>query len=116
MQAQQDDDAEDDGGEENLSDVVIEDLLVGVRGVVKVRVFLSECFAAEDEIDWSEFVLFYVHVLDSLGWNTEVSLRLANVIHGGVPVFSRGKGVYNKGSPSLQLFSAKICRLIPTGG
>jgi hypothetical protein len=55
----------------------------------------------------SSFFSTFMFLTPSVG-NTEVSLRLANVIHGGVPVFSRGKGVYNKGSPSLQLFSAKI--------
>jgi hypothetical protein len=63
MQAKKEDDAEDDGGEKNLSDVIVEDLLVGVRGIVEVGFFLPGCFWADDGIDRDGCVLFYVHVL-----------------------------------------------------
>ena len=51
MEAEQDDDAEDDRGEEYLYDVVIEDFLVGVGGVGNVGFFLSGCFTWNDWID-----------------------------------------------------------------
>jgi hypothetical protein len=104
MQAQQEDDAEDDGGEENLSDVVIEDLLVGV--------FLSECFAAGDGIDCSEFVLIYAHVLDSLGWEHRDFPAFGPTLFMGSSRVSKGKVFITKVPPSLQLLSAKICGLI----
>jgi len=37
MHAEQEDDAEDDGGEKDLSDMVVEDLLIRVRGVADAR-------------------------------------------------------------------------------
>jgi hypothetical protein len=61
MKAKQEDNAEDDGGEKNLSNVVIEDLLVGVGRVMKVGVLLRRCFVVDDGIHGSGCVLSYVH-------------------------------------------------------
>jgi hypothetical protein len=48
MKAQQNNNAEDDGSEEDLSDVVVEDLLVGIRGVAESGVFLIRSFSWDD--------------------------------------------------------------------
>ena len=61
MQAQQEDDAEDDGREENLSDVVVEDLLIRIRGLLNVGILLPGYFAADDGIHRSGCVLIDVH-------------------------------------------------------
>jgi hypothetical protein len=100
MQAEQEEDAENDGCEENLTDAVVEDLLIGIRGVAEVIFFLSRRLGGR--MGWSGCVLFYVHVLNSLGCNTGLSLHLAQICSRGVPLLSRGKGVYNKGSPLIQ--------------
>jgi hypothetical protein len=109
MKPEQEEDAEDNGCEENLTDAVVEDLLIGIRGVAEVILFLSRCFRG----DWmgrSGCVLFYVHVPNSLGCNTGLSLCRAKICSWGVPLFSRGKGVYNIGSPLIQGGSCKALR------
>jgi len=47
-QAKKEDDAEDDGGEKDLADVVVKNLLIGVRGVVEDRFFVARCFTGDD--------------------------------------------------------------------
>jgi hypothetical protein len=41
MQAKQQNDAKYDGGKENLRDVIVENLLIGLRGVVEIGFFLN---------------------------------------------------------------------------
>jgi len=97
-QAQEEDDAEDDGGDENLSDVVIEDLLIRVGSVMKVWGLRLRYLVADDGIHCGEFVLFYVHALDSLGWEHRGFPALGQrLFMGEFPCF-QGQGVYNKGS------------------
>jgi len=47
-QAKKEDDAEDDGGEKDLADVVVENLLVGVGGVVENWFFVGRWFTGGD--------------------------------------------------------------------
>jgi hypothetical protein len=70
MEAEQQDDPEDDRCEKDLTDVIIEDLLVRIGGVAERSFFLTRCFPGDDRTDLSGYVLFYVHVLNSLGCNT----------------------------------------------
>jgi hypothetical protein len=91
MQTEQKDDAKDDGREEDLSDMVVEDLLVGLGGVAELVFFLAQCFIGHNGSCWYRYVLFYDHVLDSLDCNTEIPLRLCNVLHGEFPCF-QGQG------------------------
>ena len=84
MEAEQEDDTEDDRGKENLSDAVVENLLVGVRGVTEAGFLLSRRFNGDDGTGGC--VLFYVHVLDSLGCSAEISLRSQRCSWGVPPV------------------------------
>jgi hypothetical protein len=112
MEAEQEDNAEDDRGNEDLADVIVQDLLIRVRGVAEGGLFLRGDFRGGDWIGGDDgCVLFYIHVLTPLAATQNFPCVRAD-IHGGVPLLSRGKGVYNKGSLSLQLFFAKFCRFI----
>src|SRR6266436_7907222 len=115
MKPKQDDDTEDDCCKENLSDAVIENLLVGVRGVAEVGFLVSRRFPGDDGTECGGCVLFYVHVLDSLKLQHRLhrdypAVPAMFVLLGSSPV-SRGKGVYNKGSPSLQQFFSGILQI-----
>jgi hypothetical protein len=90
MQPKENDHAKDDGGEQDLSDMVVEDLLVGVGGVAEACLLLSQRFIAGDGTQCLGYVLFYVHVLDSLGDSAEISLR-SQCCSWGVPLF-QGQG------------------------
>jgi hypothetical protein len=110
MKTKQDDDTEDDRGKDNLSDAVVENLLVGVRGVTEVGFLLSRHFNGDDGTGGC--VLFYVHVLDSLFFAAQrFPCGSGNVYSWGVPPFPGGKGVYNKGSPSLQQLFSKLLQI-----
>jgi hypothetical protein len=61
VKTKQDDDTEDDRGKENLSHVVVENLLVCIGGVTEAGFLLSRRFNGDDGTGGC--VLFYVHVL-----------------------------------------------------
>ena len=92
MKTEQKDDAENNGRQKNLADMVVENLLVGIRGVTDVGFFRARCFAGDDGSGCGRYVLFCVHVLDSLGCNTELCLRLAQRCSWGVPLMFQGQG------------------------
>jgi hypothetical protein len=48
VKTKQDDDTEDDRSQENLSDVVVENLLVGVGGVAELGLRLSRRFTGDN--------------------------------------------------------------------
>jgi hypothetical protein len=105
--------ADDDGREQNLTDVIVEDFLIGT-GSIAGMLFPFGNLLRESRTGWRGYVLFYVHVLTPLAATQSLPCA-CNLVFWGVSPISRGKGVYNKGSPSLQLFSAIICRLFSTG-
>jgi hypothetical protein len=103
MQPEQEDDSEDDGGEENLADMIVENLLIGVGSVAEGELLLNWRFSGADGTECGWYVLFYVHVLDSLELQHRDLPAIPQRLFMGSSPVSRGKGVYNKGSPSLQL-------------
>ena len=64
MKAEQDDHAEDNRGEENLRDVIVEDLLVGVGDIGDSWPFLSGCLWCNDLI-YGQITLLYLDVHNS---------------------------------------------------
>ena len=66
MQPEQEHHAEDDRAEEYLYDAVVENLLVGVRGVGNVGFFECGCFPGNDRVGVGGCVLLSVDVHDSL--------------------------------------------------
>jgi hypothetical protein len=65
MKAEQNDHTKDYGGEEYLRDVVVEDLLIGVRDVGDSGFFLSGCLYCNDLIDYSQVALLCLDVHNS---------------------------------------------------
>jgi len=57
-EAEQQDNPEDDRCEKDLTDVIIENLLVGIGGIAERSFFLTRCFRGDDRTDLSGYVLF----------------------------------------------------------
>jgi hypothetical protein len=112
MQSEENDYAKDDGGEQDFSDVIIEDLLVGVGGVAEVCLLLWRRFTADDGIQFLGYVLFYIHVLDSLSCSAEISLQ-SQRCSWGVPPFPGARVFITKVPLHYNYFFAKFCRVIP---
>lgn len=108
VETEKQDGADNDRCEQNLTDVIVEDLLVGTGSVAGM--FLPLRILRKNRAAFRGYVLFYVHVLTPLVATQNYPCDCNFVFLGSSPI-SRGKGVYNKGSPSLQLFFAIICRL-----
>jgi len=90
MQAEQEDQAKDDGCENDLSDAVVEDPLVRVRGVAEVGFFVGRRFIGYDGTGAGRCVLLllYVHFLDSLKLQQR-SLSAAQIsVCGGAKLFN----------------------------
>jgi hypothetical protein len=114
MQPEENDHAEDDGGEEDLSNVVVEDLLVGVGGIAEVCLLLSWRFTVAHGTQCPGYVLFYVHVLDSLGCGAEISRR-SQCCSWGVPRFPGARVFITKVPLHYNYFFANSCRLTLVG-
>jgi hypothetical protein len=110
VQTEERDDREDDCTEEDLGDVVVEDLLVGVRGIAVMVVLSCRLIASAEGFRRGGYVLRCGHSRDnSLGSQRRgFPLCSGSALRGEFPCCSRGKGVYNKGSPAPQgVFSRK---------
>jgi hypothetical protein len=112
VKTKQDDDTEDDRSQENLSDVVVENLLVGVGGVAELGLRLSRRFTGDNGTECGGYVLFYVHDLDSLGCNAKISLQFRNVFYSwGVPLFPRARVFITKVPPHYNYFFSKLLQI-----
>ena len=115
MQAKEDDQAKDDGSEQDLSDVIVEDLLVGVGCVAEVCLLLCRRFTANNGIQCLGHVLFYIHVLDSLSCSAEISLR-SQRCSWGVPQFPGARVFITKVPLHYNNYFAIFCRVISKTG
>jgi hypothetical protein len=106
VQTNQGDHGENYRAEEDLSNVIVEDLLVRVRGIDGVGFFLVR-FDVEERIDWIGYVLFDVHVVAPLLRHRTFPCVLC--IHGGVPSFLRAEVFITKVHLLFNYFFAKIC-------
>jgi hypothetical protein len=111
MEANQGDHGKNYRAEEDLSNVIVENLLIGSRGIDGLRFFLARCLNVEEGVYWGGYVLFYVHVIAPFYCDTGLFLRSA--YSWGSSLISEGRSVYNKGSSSLQLLFAKFCGFLP---
>ena len=66
MEAKKENRANDDGREQNLTDVVVEDLLVRTRNVTGMILFRIGNFGRDDRDGLGGYVLVYFHVLTPL--------------------------------------------------
>jgi hypothetical protein len=99
--------ADNDGREQNLTDVIVQDFLIGT-GSVAGTFFPFGNFLREDRAGWRGYVLFYVHVLTPL-----VAIQsfpcVCNFVFWGVPLFPGARVFITKVPPYyncfLQLFA-----------
>jgi len=61
METNKGDHSENNRAEEDLGDVIVENFLVGVRGVQGLGFFLVRCFNVEEGVSLGRYVLFGVH-------------------------------------------------------
>jgi hypothetical protein len=99
--------ADDDGREQNLTDVIVEDFLIGT-GSIAGMLFPFGNFLREGRAGWRGYVLFYVHVLTPLAATQSLPCA-CNLVFWGVPLFPGARVFITKVPPHynyfLQLFA-----------
>ena len=108
MEAKKENRANDDGREQNLTDVVVEDLLVRTRNVTGMILFRIGNFRRDDRDGLGGYVLVYFHVLTPLV-ATQNYPCVTTLSFWGVPLFPGARVFITKVPPYyncfLQLFA-----------
>jgi hypothetical protein len=113
METKKKDRADDDRSEQNLTDVIVEDLLVGTGNVSVTIFFPVRNFCGQDRAGFRRYVLFDVHVLTPLVARQSFPC-VCNFVFWGVPLFPGARVFITKVPPFYNCFFAIICRLFST--
>ena len=108
METKKKDRTNDDRSEQNLTDVIVEDFLVGTGNVSVAIFFPVRNFCGQDRAGFGRYVLFDVHVLTPL-IATQSFPCVCNFVFWGVPLFPGARVFITKVPPDYNCFFAIIC-------